>query len=101
MCPPRFKHVLFVHEPLKGDNVEIEGVDQHHAINLRAAPFWLNTTTVFEYGSGNKLKTLGGALRCGRALRAGRPGHQAVLDASRNSERRAPDGFAASSRLFL
>ena len=58
VCPPRFKHVLFVHEPLKGDNVEIEGVDQHHAINLRAAPFWLNTTTVFEYGSGNKLKTV-------------------------------------------
>ena len=58
MCPPRFKHVLFVHEPLKGNNVDIEGVDQHHAINLRAAPFWLNTTTVFEYGAGNKLKTV-------------------------------------------
>ena len=58
VCPPRFKHVLFVHEPRKGDNVDIEGVDQHHALNLRAAPFWLNTTTVFEYGRGRRLKTV-------------------------------------------
>ena len=58
VCPPRFKYVLFIHEPRKGDNVDIEGVDQHHALNLRAAPFWLNTTTVFQYGNGNKLKTV-------------------------------------------
>lgn len=58
VCPPRFKYVLFVHEPPQGDNVDIEGVDQHHAIALRAAPFWLNTTTVFKYGDGNRRKTV-------------------------------------------
>ena len=58
VCPPRFKYVLFIHEPLKGENVDIEDVDQHHALNLRAAPVWLNTTTVFEYGAGRYLKTV-------------------------------------------
>ena len=57
-CPPRFKHVLFVHDQVsrslspndqRVNNQDIPHLNSFHPLNLSAAPFNLQTETIFHW----------------------------------------------------
>ena len=77
-CPPRFKHVLFVHDqvskpPSPGDqrvnNQDIPHLNSFHPLNLSAPPFNLQTETVFQWDPRPASKPASGAAKPRPALR--------------------------------
>lgn len=50
VCPPRYEHILFVHDDARGHNAELQDFAGFRPLDLGAAPFHLPTERLFEWG---------------------------------------------------